>query len=301
MKQILITTLCAAVLASAAEIPVAGQNREERALMQLEASVRIVQQQQQELTLAIASLAQALADSTKAMNGRVDALDTRLTEVITKAFADQKLTLTNLGTDVRGISQRSSETITRLLELKEEVEQLRKAVVELATRPVAAPAPVDPLNPDAPAPGVSQAPPAGAAAPSTLGQSASRLHAEAEADHFAGNFESAIRTWTGVLRDFSDSEWADDAQIGIGDAEYARKRYEEAAAAYNAAVKSFPKSDRLGYAYQRLGMAHEALGRFDSARAAYQAAMKQSPGTLEAGLAEQGLARIQRASPGAKP
>lgn len=296
MKQSLITLVCALVLALAANAPVAGQNREERAHMQLEAAVRIVQQQQQELTLAIASLAQALADSTKAMNSRVDALDKSLNDVITRAFADQKLTLTTIGTDVRGISQRSNETITRLLELKEEVEQLRKAVIEVASRPIAAPPPIDPLNPDAPPPAVSQAPPAGVST-STLGQSASRLHDQAYFDWAAGNYESAVQTWNLVLQNFADSEWADDAQIGIGDAEVSRKRYEEAVAAYNAVIKNHPRSDRLAHAHYRLGFAQEALGRFDSARAAYQATMKQFPGTPEAGLSEQALGRLPKPQP----
>ena len=186
LRHISIAAVGALLLTSAAAVPVTAQSREERAHMQLAADLRILLQQQQELALAVASLTQSLADTGKALNGRLDALDNSLRKLI----ADQGLTIGEIATNVRGIDQRSRESITRLGELKEEVDALRKAVVALAQRPTTF-APVDPLDPNAPpspSSDVSQVPAAQPPPPSALGVSSKRLLDTGFADFASGNF-----------------------------------------------------------------------------------------------------------------
>jgi tol-pal system protein YbgF len=289
MKKILLTG-CAVIVAGAT---LSAQSRDERAHMQMAAELRILLQQQQELALSIASLAQSLTDTTKALNGRLDALDNS----IRKAFADQGLAIGNIGTDVRGINERSRETITRLGELKEEIEELRKAMQQLLTRPVAAPFPIDPLDPNAPPPDVSQLPATSPPPVSpALGLTAKRYYDLGYGDYTAGNYAAAIRSWEEVLKSNATSEWADDAQLYIGEAEFSQNRFDQAGAAYSAVIQNYPKSDHVPQAYYKLGMANERLQRYDSARAAWQQLIKLFPNTDQAGLAKQGLGRIEKAS-----
>jgi tol-pal system protein YbgF len=299
MKHIQIAAVCAFIVTSAAEVPVLAQSREERAHMQLAADLRILLQQQQELALAISGLTQSLAETGKALNSRLDALDNGLRKLI----ADQGLTIGEIATNVRGIDQRSRESITRLGELKEEIDALRRAVVALAQRPAAI-APVDPLDPNAP-PGppsdVSQLPAPEPSAASALGISSRRLLDTGYADFASGNFTSAIRYWEELLKTYPDSEFADDAQLNIGDAEFQQNRFEQAVTAYNLVISRYPNGNTVSTAYYKLGVAHERLQRYDSARAAWQQLLKQYPNSVEAGLATQSLRRIERAQGTQKP
>jgi tol-pal system protein YbgF len=291
MKHILIAVGCVLVAG-----PARAQNREERAHMQMAAELRILQTQQVEAMLAIANLTQSLAEATKALSARVDALDNSLK----KHFADQGLAIGTVATDVRGINERSRETITRLGELKEEVEELRKAILTLATRPAAV-APVDPVNPDAPVPpDISQAPPVAVPPTTAIGLSARRLFDAGWADYAGGNYASAIASFQQVVKDYATSESADDALYYIGESHFQQRRFDEAIAAYNQVIQDYAKGDMVAAAYFKLGLSHENLQRYDSARAAWQQLIKLHPNTPEAGLATQGLGRITKAA-GAPP
>ena len=257
--------------------------------MQMAAELRILQEQQQQLALAVAGVAQSMAEGFNGLNGRLDTLENN----IRKVLADLGTEIKNTATDVRGMNERSRETITRLGELKEEVEGLRRALVALASRPMTA-APADPLDPDAPPPPVSQVPSGGVQLPPALAASARRLFDLGYADYASGNYPSAIRTWEELLATSPDSEWADDAQAYIGEAEYNQRRFEQAIDAYNRVIQNYPRGDQVPTAYYRLGMAHENLQRYDSARAAWQQLIKLFPDTVEAGLAKQGLGRIEK-------
>lgn len=291
MKHILIAVACTLVPAS----PLTAQNREERAHMLLASELRMLQQQQQELALAVAGLGQSTAEAFKALNTRLDTLD----GTIKKLFADHGVETKEIATNVRGISERSSETITRLGELKEEFEALRKAILALAQRPAVV-VPVDPLDPNAPPPDLSQQPPVpDAPLPATLGTTARRLFETGFGDYANGQYASAIAAFQQVLKNYPTSESADDAQFYIGEAEFLQSRFEQAVDAYNAVIQNYPKSEWMPGAYYKLGVAHERLQRFDSARTAWQQLIKQFPTTTEAGLAKQSLGRIDKA--GAKP
>ena len=292
------TAVCALTIASAAEEPVAGQNREERAHMQMAAELRILQEQQQQLALAVAglsqSLTQSLTESTKALTSRIDSMQ----NMLTTALANQGAALSTIGTDVRGIDQRSQEAITRLLTLKEEIDQLRKAMQQLLARPVYAPPALNPVDPAAPLPDVSQLPVA--QPPSPLGLSASRLFATGQADYAGGNYTSAIETFQRLLKDYSTSEFADDARFYIGESEFLQNRFEEAIGAYNLVIQDYPKGDVIPDVYYKLGLAHERLGRMDSARVAWQRVVKEFSNSNAAGLARQRLSGLDKVQ-GAKP
>src|SRR5688500_6457594 len=186
MKQLI--TIAVAFVVAVAAAPAAAQNREHQ---QQAAELRILQEQQVQLALALAQIAQSLADTTKTLSSRIDQTNER----ITKGFADQSLGIKSIESNISIIRQNSQETSTRLGELKNEIEALRRDLTTMMSRlqTAAPPAAVDPLDPNAPAP----APPVATAPvvtlpPSTIGLSPQVAYQTAYADYTSGQFESAV-------------------------------------------------------------------------------------------------------------
>src|SRR5687767_8405577 len=151
-----ITTCAAAALITIVPARAGAQNREHQ---QQAAELRILQEQQVQLALALAQMAQSLAETAKVLNSRIDQTNER----ITKGFADQALGIKSIEGNISIIRQNSQETSTRLGELKNEIEALRRDLTTMMSRlQTAAPPAVDPLDPNAPAlpsPVVSTPPP----------------------------------------------------------------------------------------------------------------------------------------------
>jgi TolA-binding protein len=290
----------AAVLALAlvAPVPAAAQNRVE---LQMAAELRILQQQQAELALAIAQLTQALTDSTKALTSRLDQTEQKFT----KSSADQLLVIKQMSDDFRVIREGTQATGTQLGRLREEIEALRTSLPSLLTQLRPPPPVTDPLDPNAPPP-VSALPQDPAPLPplppsSTAGLSPDRLYNTAQADYAAGQFSLAISGFDQYIRTFPDTDRADDAQLAIGDAETAMMRFEEAVTAYNRVIQNYPKGDQVAWAYYKRASVQRRLGRTDEARASLEMAIKTAPGPGGVReLAQQQLDGLKRA-PAAPP
>lgn len=263
-----------------------AQNREHQ---QLTADIRMLQEQQQQFALTLASLNQALAEALKAISTRLDAAN----EATRKGFADQKLLVDNLANDVRVIRERSDDTNVRITSLREELEAMRATVQALQQMALApsVQAPTDPNAPPAPT-APAGAPPA---LPSTAGLSPTRVFDAARSDYFASNYASAITGFEAFLRAFPRSELADDAYFLIGESNFIQNRFTEALAAYNQVIQNYAGTNSVSGAYYKRGLAQERLGQLDAARASWETVMKNFPDTAEASLAKQNLDRIGRA------
>ena len=290
MKQI-ITTASILVLLTGIATPSAAQNREHQ---QQAAELRILQEQQVQLALSIAQLTQSLTEAIKGLNSRIDQTNER----ILKGFADQTLSNKSIENNVSIIRQNSQETATRLGELKNEIEALRRDLTSMMSRMLtAAPAaPLDPLDPNAPPPPpVSNLPPSTPPPPS-IGSSPQVVYQTAYADFTSGQFGAAVEGFRDYLRNYPTFELADDAQYHIGEAEYSQNRFEEAVAAYNLVIQNYPKSEQVPWAYYKRGLAQGRLGRVEDQRASFQQAIK-FPNSGASELAQQGLARLSRTPP----
>jgi TolA-binding protein len=290
MKQ-LITIAVAFVLAAAAA-PAAAQNREHQ---QQAAELRILQEQQVQLALALAQIAQSLADTTKTLSSRIDQTNER----ITKGFADQALGIKSIESNISIIRQNSQETSTRLGELKNEIEALRRDLTTMMSRLMtAAPPAADPLDPNAPVPQVPvvSTPPPLTPAPSTVGLSPQVVYQTAYADYTGGQFARAVQGFQEYLRTFPTYERADDAQYHIGESEYSQNRFEEALAAYNLVIQNHPKSEWVPWAYYKRGLTQGRLGRVDEQRVSFEQAAK-FPNTEAAILAKSRLDGLSRTAP----
>jgi len=277
--------------------PAAAQNREHQ---QQAAELRILQEQQQQLSLALAQL----AESIKAINARLD----EAAATSRKAFADQQLSTRGLGSDLSAIRERTQETDTRVRTLRDEIEALRTTLNSLPSQLTqAAPAPVDPADPNAvpPAAGppVAVAPPpaAGGAPPPAGGQSPTRMLDSAKSDYYAGQWSLALSGFEAVLRTFPRSESAAEAQFFIGETYYQQNKWREAIDAYGLVLQNHRTSGTVPDAYFKRGRAYAQTGQTDAARASWEAVMKTFPDSDAARLAKQDLERINRTAPGAPP
>lgn len=272
--------------------PAAAQNREHQ---QMAAELRMLQEQTQQLAITLAAVNQALAESVKLLNARMD----EDANAIRKGFADQKLLIDNMATDVSRIRERANDTNVRIGSLQEELEALRTTVQALQQTAVAPSVPSPVVDPLAPAgTGTSTAPaplPPPVAPPSTAGLSPTRLYETAQADYFAGQWSSAISGFEAFLRAFPRSEQADDAQLYIGETYFAQNQWSEAIAAYNQLIQSYPGTNSVPVAYYKRGLAQERLGQIEAARASWEAAAKSFPDSDAGRLAKQNLDRLGRA------
>jgi tol-pal system protein YbgF len=279
MKKILGSLAAGALMLSAP--PAFAQSRAEHQLM---ADVRMLQEQAQQLAIAVAALNVTLNDSLKAINGRID----QQTEVSRKAFADQKLVMDNVSADMRVIRERTDDTTVRIATLGQELEALRSSM------PVA-PAPVatatEPVDANAP-PGTT--PPPAPAVPSTAGLSPTRMYETSFADYTAGQYSLAITGFETFLKAFPKSEMADEAQFYIGETHYVTGRYQDAVAAYNHVIQNYPGSNSVLEAYYKRGLAQERLGEADAARASWEFLVKNHPESDPGRLAKQNLDRLGR-------
>jgi tol-pal system protein YbgF len=277
------------LLASMVTAPASAQNREHQ---QMTADVRMLQEQSQQLAITLAALNQALTDSIKALNARLD----QANEATRKGFADQKLTIDNIVEGVQVIRERSNDTNVRIGSLSEELEAMRLTVQALQTLQQSALAPPPIADPNAPidpnAPAAAPAPVAPPPPPSTAGLSPTRMYDTARADYFGGQYASAINGFEAFLRTFPRSEQADDAQLLIAESHYAQNRFPESIAAYNLVIQNYPATNSVPTAYYKRGLAQQQAGQTDAARASWETVAKSFPESDEGRLAKQQLSRI---------
>jgi tol-pal system protein YbgF len=277
-------------LAMLAAVPAAAQSRADRQMM---ADLRMLQEQTQQLAITLA----ALNDALKSINARID----QQAEASRKAFADQKLIVENVGADLRVIRERVDETNVRMSTIGQEMEALRNSVATsvAALQALPPPAPVEPIDPDAP-PGTTPAPaPVTPPPPSTVGLSPTRMYEAAWADYTSGQWTLAITGFEGFLKYFPKSEMADEAQFYIGETHLASGKPQDALNAYNQVIQNYPASNSTPLAYYKRGLAQERLDEKDAARESWEFVVKTYPESEGARLAKQGLDRLKR-KPGAE-
>jgi len=300
MQKIKTTAALWLALLSAFAAPVAAQNREH---LQLAAELRMLQEQNQQLSLTLTQLTEAL----KAVNARLDTSD----EFQRRRFADQEVLVKNLGSDLGTIRERTQDTDTRLRTLKDEIDALRQTFLSLPAliaQSQAGAGPVDPTNPLAPtSPSVdggtvAPRPPAPVLTlPDTAGLSPNRLFDTAFSDYSSSQYASAITGFQQVVKNFPTAERADDAQFFIGESLVNLNRLPEAVDAYNLVIQQYPNGDQVDMAYYRRGFAESSMGRTDAARASWEEVVKRFPNSQGASLAKQRLAGLSRTPAPTKP
>jgi tol-pal system protein YbgF len=273
--------------------PAAAQNREH---LQMAAELRMLQEQNQQLSLALNQLTEAI----KAVNARLDTSE----DFQRRRFADQEVLVKNLGSDLGTIRERTQDTDTRLRTLKDEIDALRQTFLSLPALIAQSQAPVPPADPNnpslsaAPAPdgaGPSPAPPRPVLTlPDKAGLSPNRVFDTAFSDYSSSQYASAITGFQQLIQNFPTAERADDAQFFIGESLANLNRLPEAVDAYNQVIQKYPSGDQVDMAYYRRGFVESQMGRTDAARATWEEVVKRFPESQGAQLARQRLAGLNR-------
>lgn len=282
----IVTSALAGALLVGLGTPAAAANREHQQMM---ADIRMLQEQSQQLQLMLASL----GDTLKVLSTKIDDQST----ATRKAFADQKLLIDNVGTDLRVVRERLDETGTRVGVLGQELISLRDAVNTLPSQ-LMTPAAVPGTDPAAEGtPGVPGAAPAAAppvpAGPAG-GLSPQRMFDTAQADYAAGQWNLAISGFDQFIRTFPTSDRADDAQFYVGESYQLDGKFKEAVGAYEKVITTYPTGDRVPQALYKRGVALSLLGENDRARESFQQVIRNYPQSEVAVLAKQVLDGLNR-------
>jgi tol-pal system protein YbgF len=306
--------LVGALVACAVVAPAAPASAQSRREMQMMADIRMLQEQTQQLQQQLAAALAQIGETLKQLSTRQD----DQTGATRKGFADQKLSVDQVGSDLRVVRERVDETNVRITSLSQEVEALRLAI---PTYPPPMPT-VDPtLDPSAAgstpgtpgAPGVGTAPPvspplagttggvaappAPTPAPVNPGISPQRLYDTAWTDYTAGQWTLCIEGFNTYLRSFHRSEAASSAQFYIGECHFADGKFTEALDAYNRVIANYQRGEKVPDAYYKRGMAFERLGQLDRARESWETLLKTFPDAEVARLSKQNLDRLSRSKP----
>src|SRR5207249_1817300 len=168
----------ALALISLCPAPALAVDREHQ---QIEADIRMLQEQAQQLQQMLAGLGDAL----KQLNSRID----DQTALERKAFADGKVQMDNVSGDLRIVRERVDETNVRLGSLSQEMESLRSSLAQPVV-PVPPALTSDASQPQGATPDVTVPPSAPAPVP---GQTPARLFESAYSDYSLGNYPLAIK------------------------------------------------------------------------------------------------------------
>jgi tol-pal system protein YbgF len=289
MRRITMSLVALALLAATA--PAGAANREHDQIL---ADIRMLQEQNQRLQLALVTLAEAL----KTVSAKIDDSNA----ATRKGFADQKLFTDGVGGDLRVLREKLDETNVRLTSLSQDVDGLREIIPQAGSAAATPLTPVDPNAPQTPGP---TTPSAGAtvpapvpAMPSGTGTTPKRLYDTAYADYTAGQWSLAVQGFETYLKSYPKSDLADDAQYYVGESHSGDSKFREAVAAYERMIRDYPQSDILPEAWYKVGITYERLAQPDKARTAYEFAVKTFPESNDAvRLSKQrldGLNRRQR-------
>ena len=265
-------------LVLAAPAPGFGQNRVDQ---QMFAELRMLQEQVQQLRLAVSTL----AESVKTIIAREDdqANATR------KAFADQKLLTDAITDSIRILREKGDDTNVRISTVANQLEAVRQSMQALQTsvaqalaaaaaQAAGAPPAIDPAT-GAP---VAQAPPVN---PATV-QSPKVLYDNAYGDYAATHYDLAIQGFKAYLLTFPNSPEAFQAQFYVGESYYAKGLYREAVQAYREMIDNYKTAIWMPDAYYKRGLSYRELNMKDQARADFDYVIKTFPDSTMAPLAK---------------
>jgi tol-pal system protein YbgF len=261
-------------------------DREHRQIM---ADIRMLQEQTQQLQLALGALAETL----KVVTSKLD----EQTATNRKAFADQKLLVDNVSDGVRILREKLDDGNVRLASLGQELEALRMTIP-----PPAVPAPVVDTAAAGATPG-GAAPPAGAPsqpapvttqAPVGPGTTPQRLYDEAFGDYTAGRWALAVTGFDTYIKTFPRSDLADDAQFYVGAALQFEGKYQDAILAFDKVIVNYPGSNSVPQSLYKRGACYESLQQIDRAQQSYEMVIKNFPDADASFLARQALDRLKK-------
>jgi tol-pal system protein YbgF len=253
-----------------------AQNRSE---IQMNADLRMLQEQVSRLQLA----ANQQAQEVKTLQAR---LDEQAASGL-KQTADLRLLVTNLAGTLNTVREKLDDNTVRVTQLMQELPGIRSGLNMLATQLNTLVGLLQPqVNPTDP-----NAPPGGAPGPLGAVQiqgSPTALYDAAMTDYASNRNDLAIEGFTEFIATFPDAPNASEAQWWIGMAYYNSGRFKEAIDAFEK-VKAYKDSPRVPEAYYQQGLSYLSLKQQAQAQRVFQQIIKLFPGTISATMAQQRL------------
>ncbi|PIP09070.1 MAG: tol-pal system protein YbgF, partial [Syntrophobacteraceae bacterium CG23_combo_of_CG06-09_8_20_14_all_50_8] len=108
-----------------------------------------------------------------------------------------------------------------------------------------------------------------------------------------GKFDKAREAFQNFLKQYSNTEYSDNAQFWIAECFYFEKKYENAILEYEKVAKNYPEGDKVPYALLKQGIAFLNLGDKTSAKLILQRVIKDYPNTNQARTAKAQLLIIK--------
>jgi tol-pal system protein YbgF len=270
-RPIVATLLTVAALT--APRPAAAANKEHQ---QLEADLRMLQEQSQQLQNMLGTLAEAI----KAVNTRLD----QQADAERRVNADTKLLIDTLTKDLNVVREKVDDNNVRVGSLSQEIDALRQLVQQAIARQSTS---VESPTPGLPGPGAP--PPAVAPPAASSGASPTKTYEQAYGDYALGLYDIAIDGFQAFLKDSPRAIQAPQAQFYIGAAYLNDGKYDKAVEAFDTLIRTYASSSLVPDAYYRKGVALRSLKQPDRAREAWDFVAKNFPDTPAASLAKQAL------------
>jgi tol-pal system protein YbgF len=271
----------------------AGASAQSRDQQQIFADLRILQEQVQQLRVAV----NVLAEQTKATNSRIDAQ----AEAARKNYADELQLVRELSASVEALGQKVQSNSAQVTKLSQELPPLRDGLnmlQQLISQVASQLQPMTPADPNAStgAAGATGAPPpAGGSAPpgsAAIPPSPATYWNAAMGYYAVGQWDLAVEAFKDFIQKFPNSPDAADAQFFTGESYYQSGKTREALAAYTAVVNTYGQSGRVPDAYFKQAMCYELLNQRAEAIRVYQLIVKQYDGSSAALSATQALKRL---------
>ena len=108
-----------------------------------------------------------------------------------------------------------------------------------------------------------------------------------------GRYDQSIQAFQGLMKQYPQSGYADNAQYWLGEANYVSRKYKVAVEEFHKVIKYFPTSSKVSGAMLKLGFAYYELEDWKNARQTLQGVLRQYPADTAARLAETRLQRMQ--------
>ncbi len=119
------------------------------------------------------------------------------------------------------------------------------------------------------------------------------IYSSAKQAYDKGDFNTAREEFQKLLKEFPDSQNADNAQFWIGEIYYREKWYEKAILEYQKVIEKYPKGNKVTASLLKQGFAFFNLGDKSNARLILSELIKKYPKSNEAQIAKRKLKGIE--------
>jgi len=124
---------------------------------------------------------------------------------------------------------------------------------------------------------------------STTSMDPEAMYQAAYSDIAAGRYSLARESFQTYLKNFPDTEVADNAQYWIGECNYVTGDFAGAIAEFDKVVKNYPKGDKVPAALLKMGISYGRLKNTDEATKYYKMLIQKYPKSPEAAAAKERL------------